>query len=150
MNPSGLWVQKHLLLEHIDPVNQLVHRLAVPLADAFVVLEDILRMYVRRAQVIEEGLFEFLPDVVMIDPHRVLSVLGIMGRVLKVSFCQHNLIFYALVGHRSRLIHVFIYPGELLQLKIGFTLIHKDVWHIQLCLLLLSINILEVDSLING
>lgn len=150
MNLSRLWVQKYLLFEHIDLVNQLVHRLAAPLADAFVVPENILRAYVRRAQVIEEELLEFLPDVVIVDPHWVLSVPGITGEVLKVSFYQHNLGFYTPIGYRPHLIYVFTRPGELLQFKIGLTLIYKDFGHIQLCFLFLSINISEVGSLING
>ena len=143
-------MQRYLLFEHIDPVNQLVHCLAALLADAFVVPENILRAYVRRTQVIEEELLEFLPDVVIVDLHWVLSVLGITGGVLKVFFYQHNLVFYTPIGYRPHLIYVFTRPGELLQFKIRLTLIHRDFGHIQLCLLFLSINISEVGSLING
>ena len=150
MDPSKLWMRRHLLLEYVDLVDQLVHRLATPLADAFIVSEDILRTYVRRTQVIEKELLEFLPGIVIVDPHWVLSVSDIMGKVLKVSFCQYNLVFYTLVGYQSRLIHMFTCLGELLQLKIGLTLICRDFGHIQLCFLLLSINISEVDGPING
>ena len=143
-------MRRHLLFEHINPVDQLVHHLVTSLIDVFVVSEDILRAYVRRAQVIEEELLEFLPSVVMIDPHWVLSVPGITEEVLKISFCQHNLVFYAPVGYRPHLIHVFTCPGKLLQFKIGFTLIRRDFQHIQLCLLLPSINISEVGGPING
>ena len=150
MDLSRLRVRKYLLFEHIDLVNQLVHRLVTPLVDAFVVPEDILRAYVRRAQVIEEKSFEFLSGVVMIDPHWIFSVPGITREVLKVFFCQHNLVFYAPVGYQPCLIHVFTCLGEFLQLKIKLTLIHRDFGHIQLCLLLPSINISEVGSPING
>ena len=87
MDPSRLWVRRHLLFKHIDLVDQLVHRLAAPLTDAFVVSKDILRAYVRKAQVIEEESLKFLPNVVMVDPHWVLSVPDITGGVLKVFFC---------------------------------------------------------------
>lgn len=107
-------------------------------------------MYIRRAQVIEEQSLELLPGVVMVDLYWILSVPGITEGVLKVFFCQHNLIFYILVGYWPRLIYVFIRLGELLQLKIGLTLIRKNFGHIQLCLLFSSINILEISGPING
>lgn len=80
-------MQKHLLFKHVDLVDQLVYCLTALLADAFVILEDILRAYVRRTQIIEEKSLELLPDVVMVDPHWVLSIPGIMGKILKVSLC---------------------------------------------------------------
>ena len=150
MSPNSLRVQRHLLLKYIDLVDQLVHHLATSLTDAFIVSKDILRAYVRRTQVVEEESIEFLPDIVIIDPHQILSVPGITRGVLKISFCQHNLVFYAPVSHQPRLIYVFTRPAELLQLKIGLTLIHRDFWHIQLCLLFPSINISEVDGPINS
>ena len=52
---SGLWVRRHLLLEHVDPVNQLVHRLVTPRVDALVILEHILKTDIRRAQVIKKN-----------------------------------------------------------------------------------------------
>lgn len=143
-------MRRHLLPEYIDLVDQLVYRLATLLADTFVVLEDILRAYVKRAQIIEEESLEFLPSVVMVDLHQVLFVLGIIRGVLKVFFYQHNLGFYTPVDYRPPLIHVFICPGELLQLKIGLTFIDRDFGPIQLCLLLPTINISEVDGLINS
>ena len=78
---------KHLLFKHVDPVDQLVYCLTAPLEDVFVVPEDILKAYVRRAQVIEEESLELLPGVVMVNSHWVLFVPGITGEVLKVSFC---------------------------------------------------------------
>ena len=123
VGPSGLRIQRHLLLEHINLVDQLVHHLVTPLTDALVVLKNILGTYVRKAQVIEKESLKFLPDVVMIYPHWVFPVPGITGGVLKVAFCQHHLVFYALVCHRPRLIHVLTCLGELLQFQIGFTFV---------------------------
>ena len=84
-------MQRYLFLEHVNLVNQLVYCLAASLADAFVIPEYILETYVRRAQVIKKESFEFLLSVIVIYPHWVLSVPGIMGEILKVSFCQHHL-----------------------------------------------------------
>ena len=141
---NGLWIWKHLLFEHVNLVNQLVYHLATLLADAFVVLEHILRTYVKRAQVIKKELLEFLPSVIVIYPHRVLSVSGITRGVLKIALCQHHLVFCALVGHRPCLIYVLTCSDELLQFQIRLTLVCWDFWHIQLCLILTSINIAEV------
>lgn len=99
MDPNGLRIWRHLLLKHVNPVDQLVYCLTALLADVFVISKDTLRAYVRRAQVIKEKLFELLPGVVMVDPHWILSIPGIMEEVLKVSLCQHTLVFYAPVGY---------------------------------------------------
>lgn len=123
MDLSGLQVQKHLLFEHIDPANQLVHRLAALLADTFVVSKYILGTYVRKAQVIEKESLEFLSSVVIIYLHQVFPVLGIMEEVLKVVLCQYHLIFYALIGYQLCLIYVLTCPGELLQFQIGLILV---------------------------
>ena len=114
MDPGNFWVQKHLLLEHINSIDQLIYYLAALLADAFVVLKNILRAYIRRAQVIEDKLLKFLLGVVIIDSYQVFSVPSITGKILKVFFCQHNLVFNTLRDHRLRLIHVFTCSGELL------------------------------------
>ena len=126
VDPSGLQMQKYLLLEHIDLVNQLVHRLAASLADVFVVPKYILRTYVRKAQVIEKELLEFFPSVVMIYPYQILSVPSIMEGVLRVAFCQHHLVFYAPVRYQLRLIHMLICLGKLLQFQIRLTFVRWD------------------------
>ena len=140
MDPSGLQVRRHLLFKHINLVDQLVYCLAAPLMDILVVPKNILEAYVRRTQVIEKESLEFFPSIVMIYPNWVLSVLGITEGVLKVAFCQHHLIFYAPVCYRPHLIYVLTRPSEFLQFQIGLTLVRWNFWHIQLCLLLTSIN----------
>lgn len=47
--PGWLQVQRYMLLEHIDPVDELVDGLATPWADALIVSEYILRADVIRA-----------------------------------------------------------------------------------------------------
>ena len=53
-----------------------------------------------------------------------------LGGLLKVSLRKHDLVLYAPVPDRPRLLHVFIRSSELLDFQVGFTLVGRDLRHI--------------------